>query len=99
MCPPLVTNLSLLYYIKLLHTLSSFASLPLKASEFMTLVLLFILSLLPIIISFSWGQVVENAFASLFFFKDFILFIFRQREGEKHQCVVASHTPLPGDLA
>ena len=36
-------------------------------------------------------------------FKD--LFIFRERgregerEGEKRQCVVASHTPLPGDLA
>ena len=34
-----------------------------------------------------------------------ILFIFRQRErkgergGEKHQCVVASHTPPIGDLA
>ena len=32
-----------------------------------------------------------------------ILFIFRQREGEregeKHPCVVASHTPLTGDLA
>ena len=37
--------------------------------------------------------------------KDFILFIFRQRvregerEGEKHQCVVASHAPQTGDLA
>ena len=35
----------------------------------------------------------------------FYLFIFRQRgreegrEGEKHQCVVASHTPPTGDLA
>ena len=34
-----------------------------------------------------------------------ILFIFRkrgregEREGEKHQCVVASHTPPAGDLA
>ena len=38
------------------------------------------------------------------FFKDFYLFIFRdrgrqgEREGEKHQCVVASRTPA-GDLA
>ena len=32
------------------------------------------------------------------FLKDFYLFIFRQRgrEEEKHQCVVASHTPSPG---
>ena len=30
-----------------------------------------------------------------------ILFIFREREreGEKHQCVAASHTPPTGDLA
>ena len=40
-----------------------------------------------------------------FIFKDFILFIFRQRgregerEGEEHQCVVASHVPPTGDLA
>ena len=39
------------------------------------------------------------------FFKRFYVFIFRQRgrkgerEGEKHQCVVASHTPPTGDLA
>ena len=39
------------------------------------------------------------------FFKDFLKFIFRQkgreeeREGEKHQCVVASHMPLTRDLA
>ena len=39
------------------------------------------------------------------FFKDFILFIFRQRgregerEGEKSQCVVASRAPPTGDLA
>ena len=41
----------------------------------------------------------------LFSFKRFYLFIFRERgregerEGEKHQCVVASCTPLPGDQA
>ena len=37
----------------------------------------------------------------LFFFYRFYLFIFRERrrEGEKHQCVVASHTPPTGDLA
>ena len=39
------------------------------------------------------------------FLKDFIHFIFRQggrdgeREGEKHQCVVASRVPPTGDLA
>ena len=39
------------------------------------------------------------------FFKRFYLFIFRERrregerKGEKHQCVVASHTPPTGDLA
>ena len=39
------------------------------------------------------------------FFKDFIYFIFRERgregerEGEKHQCVVASCMPPTGDLA
>ena len=41
----------------------------------------------------------------LSFFKDFIYFTFRQkeregeREGEKHQCVVASHVPPTGHLA
>ena len=40
-----------------------------------------------------------------YFLKDFIYFIFTQRgregekEGEKHQCVVASHVPHTGDLA
>ena len=40
-----------------------------------------------------------------FFKKDFFFFIFRQRgregekEGEKLQCVVASHVPATGDLA
>ena len=34
------------------------------------------------------------------FFKYFIyLFSEREREGEKHQCVVASHAPPTGDLA
>ena len=38
------------------------------------------------------------------FLKRFYLFIFRERrregerEGEKHQCVVAFHTPSTGDL-
>ena len=38
-------------------------------------------------------------------FRHFIYLFFRERggegerEGEKHQCVVASHTPPPGDLA
>ena len=40
----------------------------------------------------------------VYFFKDFIyLFLERgregEREGEKHQCVVATHTPFTGDLA
>ena len=40
-----------------------------------------------------------------YIFKDFILFIFRERgregerEGEKHQCVVASHAPPTEGLA
>ena len=40
-----------------------------------------------------------------FFFKRFYLFIFRERgkegkrEGEKYQCVVASHVPPTEDLA
>ena len=39
------------------------------------------------------------------FFKDSYLIVFRgsrregKRDGEKHQCVVASHVPLTGDLA
>ena len=41
----------------------------------------------------------------LYFFLRFYLFIFRERggegerEGEKHQCVVASHAPPTGDQA
>ena len=41
---------------------------------------------------------------SYLFFKDFILFIFRERgreaerEGDKHQCVVASSVSSTGDL-
>ena len=41
----------------------------------------------------------------ILFFKDFLLFIFKERgregerEGEKCQCVVASHVPPTGDLA
>ena len=39
-----------------------------------------------------------------FLFKDFIYLFLergdqREKEGEKHQCVVASHVPLTGDLA
>ena len=47
----------------------------------------------------------ETGTLFLFSFKDFIYFIFRERgregerEGEKHQCVVASHVASPGDLA
>ena len=41
---------------------------------------------------------------SLLLFKDFIYLFLergdqREKEGEKHQCVVASHVPLTGDLA
>ena len=38
-------------------------------------------------------------------FLDFYIFIFKEKrregekEGEKHQCVIASHTPPTGDLA
>ena len=42
-------------------------------------------------------------YIQLNFKKDFIIFLNRgregEREGEKHQCVVASHTPPTGDLA
>ena len=44
-------------------------------------------------------------FLFLFLFLRFYLFIFREREsvgekeGDKHQCVVASHMPPTGDLA
>ena len=44
----------------------------------------------------------KSLFCHLFciFFKDFIyLFLERGREGEKHQCVVASEAPPTGDLA
>ena len=43
--------------------------------------------------------------SGIIFFKVFVYFIFRQRgregerEGEKHQRVVASHSPPTGDLA
>ena len=53
-----------------------------------------------------WSQslvvLLEDKF---FFFKDFICLFFRERrregerEGEKHQCVVASCAPPTGDLA
>ena len=40
---------------------------------------------------------------NVFFFRILFIFIERgreeEREGEKHQCVVASHTPRTGDLA
>ena len=50
-----------------------------------------------------WREVDQFLFC-LSFFKDFIyLFLERgreeEREGEKHQCVVASHIPLSEDLA
>ena len=46
----------------------------------------------------------SSLFVRLIFFKEFIyLFLERgegkEREGEKHQCVVASHAPRAGDLA
>ena len=48
------------------------------------------------------GKLENNGLISSIF-KRFYLFIFRQRgkegerEGEKHQCVVASHVPLTGE--
>ena len=49
------------------------------------------------------GDIWKRIIASLFFFKDFIyLFLERgegkEKEREKNQCVVASHTPPPGNL-
>ena len=57
------------------------------------------------ILDMEYGSIIWNmvCFSISFFFK--ILFIFRQRvreggrEGEKHQCVVASHVPPTGDMA
>ena len=55
----------------------------------------------------SWGHGSALGFCgySSLFFKGFYLFIFRERgregerEGEKHQCVVASPVPPTGALA
>ena len=50
-------------------------------------------------------RVYQNLSSFLSFFKRFYLFIFREkgrkveREGEKHQCVVASHMLPAGNLA
>ena len=49
-------------------------------------------------------QFLKQLFLFLKFFKDFIyLFLEREewkgKEGEKHQCTVASHAPPTGDLA
>ena len=47
----------------------------------------------------------QGEFMYILFLKRFYLFIFRERgrggerEGEKNQCVVASHVPPTGDLA
>ena len=52
-----------------------------------------------------WPPSQPPAQPELYFFPIFYLFIFRvggsegEREGEKHQCVVASHMPPTGDLA
>ena len=59
----------------------------------------FIYQIICIINSF-----VIHTLAFLFFFKISFIFIFRERgregerEGEKHQCVVAPHMPPTGDL-
>ena len=57
------------------------------------------LLLIPSIVSFM--SVMYSLFltGSFFFFLRFYLFLDRGREGETHQCVVASHTPTTGDLA
>ena len=52
-----------------------------------------------------WGlnkfRVAAGTQEILFFFQDFIYLFLREGEkkGEKHQCVVTSHTPHNGDLA
>ena len=51
----------------------------------------------------SGSKRIFNRGTFIFFKKDFIhLFLDRgegrEEEGERHQCVVASHVPLPGDL-
>ena len=52
-----------------------------------------------------WQSIIALLVCFYLFFKRFYLFIFRQRgregerEGEKHQCVVACHTPSTGNLA
>ena len=58
--------------------------------------------LLPYSLESIWFLLLEHKH---FFLNIFYLFIFRERgregesEGRKHQCVVASHEPLTGDLA
>ena len=69
-------------------------------------------TILPCSINSRWHisfLVIENITLSplqgLFFFKILFIYLFRQRgrggerEGEKHQCVVASHMPPTGGLA
>ena len=52
-----------------------------------------------------YGNPVSSKSIGVIFFKRFYCFTFRERgregeiEGEKHQCVAASHAPPTGDLA
>ena len=54
--------------------------------------------------SLMWWASYHGLLSSFIFFWRFYLFIFRERrregerDGEKHQCVVVSHTPPTGDL-
>ena len=49
-----------------------------------------------------WCNVIRVYNLLTLFFEDFIYLVLERREGEseeeKHQCVVASHKPLTGDL-
>ena len=67
----------------------------------------FVLDSLHVLLYFTFTNRQSPLLSSLylFIFLGFHLFIFREggreeeREGEKHQCVVASHAPSTGDLA
>ena len=89
-------------FLKLLH---AFLPLVCKLHNFSSfppalVIIFFIIAILVVTKWFDLPFVVTNDVEHLF-----ILFIFRERgkegerEGEKHQCVVASRTPHPGDLA
>ena len=86
--------------IRLLAVLSSFISSLIFCLVVLEIVQRGVLKTTTIIVNLS-----ISSSSSISFLKIYYLFIFRQkwrkgvREGEKHQCVVASHTPPTGDLA